>query len=61
MANTIKKLKGNVANGNLSNEAPNQQLVTLVGIVSQGAIAQQASRSSTDDNADTASKEGGNK
>ena len=61
MAESIKKLKEDIANGKLSNEALNQQLGTLVGIVSQGAIAQQASHPNTDDKADTASKEGGNK
>ena len=61
MAESIKKLKEDIANGKLSNEALNQQLGTLVGIVSQGAIAQQTSQPSTDDKADTASKEGGNK
>ena len=61
MADTLNKLKDDVANGKLSDKALNQQLGTLVGIVSQGAIAQQASQPSTDDKADAASKEGGNK
>lgn len=61
MADTLNKLKDDVANGKLSNEALNQQLGTLVGIVSEGAIEQQASQPSTDDKADAASKEGGNK
>ena len=61
MADTLNKLKDDIANGKVSDEALNQQLGTLVGIVSQGAIAQQASLPSTDDKADTASKEGGNK
>ena len=43
MADTLNKLKDDVANGKLSNKALNQQLGTLVGLVSQGAIAQQAS------------------
>ena len=59
MADTLNKLKNDVANGKLSNEALNQQLGTLVGIVSQGAIAQQASQPSTDDKADTATESDG--
>lgn len=61
MAESIKQLKEDIANGKLSNEALNQQLGTLVGIVSQGAIVQQAEQPNTNDKADTASKEGGNK
>ena len=62
MADTLNKLKDDVANGKLSNEALNQQLGTLVGLVSQGAIAQQASQPSTDDKADTVAKsDGGDK
>ena len=61
MAESIKQLQKEVASGKLSDEALNQQLGTLVAIVSQGAIAQQASQPSTDDKADTASKEGDNK
>lgn len=61
MAESIKQLQKEVASGKLSDEALNQQLGTLVGLVSQGAIAQQAEQPSTDDKADTASKEGGNK
>ena len=57
----VNQLSDDVANGKISNEALNQQLGTLVGIVSQDAIAQQASQPSTDDKADAASKEGGNK
>lgn len=56
---SIKQLKDDVANGKLSNEALNQQLGTLVGIVSQGAIAQQAEQPNTDDKADTAAKSNG--
>ena len=59
MAESIKKLKDDVANGKLSDEALNQQLGTLVGIVSQGAIAQQASQPSKDDKADTATESDG--
>ena len=59
MADTLNKLKNDVANGKLSNEALNQQLGTLVGIVSQGAIAQQAEQPNTDDKADTAAKSNG--
>lgn len=62
MADTLNKLKDDVANGKLSNEALNQQLGTLVGLVSQGAIAQQTSQPSTDDKADsTANSDGGDK
>ena len=61
IAKQVNQLKDDVASGKLSDEALNQQLGTLVGIVSQGAIAQQASQPSTDDKPETASKEGGNK
>ncbi|WP_278954749.1 hypothetical protein [Lactobacillus apis] len=53
MADTLNKLKDDIANGKVSDEALNQQLGTLVGIVSQGAIAQQASLPSTDNKADS--------
>ena len=59
MAESIKQLKDDVASGKLSNEALNQQLGTLVGIVSQGAIAQQAEQPNTDDEADAAAKSNG--
>ncbi len=59
MADTLNKLKDDVANGKLSNKALNQQLGTLVGIVSQGAIAQQAEQPNTDDKADTATESDG--
>lgn len=59
MAEGIKQLKDDVANGKLSNKALNQQLGTLVGIVSQGAIAQETSSPNTDDKADTAAKSNG--
>ncbi|KGG53984.1 hypothetical protein [Lactobacillus sp. wkB10] len=55
MADTLNKLKDDVANGKLSNEALNQQLGTLVGLVSQGAVAQQTSS----DKADSAAKSDG--
>ena len=58
MAESIKKLKEDIANGKLSDEALNQQLGTLVGIVSQGAIAQQTSSDKADS---TAKSNGGNK
>lgn len=62
MAESIKQLKDDIANGKLSNEALNQQLGTLVGLVSQGAIEQQASQPSKDDKADSAAKsDGGDK
>ena len=58
MADTLNKLKDDVANGKLSNEALNQQLGTLVGLVSQGAIAQQTSSDKADS---TANSDGGAK
>ena len=60
MAESIKQLKDDVANGKLSNEALNQQLGTLVGIVSQGAISQQAA-GQTADNKDDSATDGGAK
>ena len=59
IAKQVNQLSDDVANGKLSNEALNQQLGTLVGIVSQGAIAQQAEQPNTDDKADTATKSNG--
>ena len=53
IAKQVNQLKDDVASGKLSDEALNQQLGTLVGIVSQGAIAQQASLPSTDNKADS--------
>ena len=53
MADTLNKLKDDVANGKLSNEALNQQLGTLVGLVSQSAIAQQTASQTTDNKADS--------
>ena len=58
MAESIRQLKDDVANGKLSNEALNQQLGTLVGLVSQGAIAQQTSSDKADS---TAKSDGGAK
>ncbi|MBI0032720.1 hypothetical protein [Lactobacillus sp. M0396] len=51
MADTLNKLKDDVANGKLSDEAINQQLGTLVGLVSADAIAQQVEQPNTDDKA----------
>lgn len=59
MTESIRQLKEDVGNGKLSNEALNQQLGTLVGIVSQGAIAQKAAQPSTDDKADNTAKSDG--
>lgn len=58
MADTLNKLSDDVANGKLSNKALNQQLGTLVGLVSQGAIAQQTSSEKADS---TAKSDGGAK
>lgn len=49
----VQQLSKDVASGKLSNEAINEQLGTLVGLVSQSAIAQQAAQPSTDDKADS--------
>lgn len=65
MAENIKQLQKEVASGKLSDEAINKQIGTLVGLVSQSAIAQQAAGPSSDNNADsttdTTSKNGGAK
>ena len=65
MAQSLDKLKNDVASGKLSDEAINKQIGTLVGLVSQSAIAQQAGSPTTDNNADstkdTTSKDGGAK
>lgn len=58
MVDTLNKLSDDVANGKLSDEALNQQLGTLVGLVSQGAIAQHASSDKADS---TAKSDGGAK
>lgn len=60
MSQSLEKLKNDVASGKLSNEALNQQLGTLVGLVSQSAIAQQAV-GQTADNKDDNAKDGGAK
>lgn len=59
IAKQVNQLSDDVANGKLSNEALNQQLGTLVGLVSQGAIAQQAEQPNTDDKPDTVAKSDG--
>ena len=59
IAKQVNQLNDDVASGKLSNKAINQQIGTLVGLVSQGAIAQQASQPSTDDKADTATETDG--
>lgn len=65
MSQSLEKLKNDVASGKLSDEALNQQLGTLVAIVSQKTSAQQAASLSTDNKADsttdTTSKNGGAK
>lgn len=48
IAKQVNQLSDDVANGKLSDKALNQQLGTLVGIVSQGAIAQQTSSNKAD-------------
>lgn len=58
----VQQLSKDVNNGKISNEALNQQLGTLVGLVSQSAIAQQAASPSSDNKADsTATEDGGAK
>lgn len=59
MADTLNKLKDDVANDKLNNEAINEQLGTLVEIVSADAIAQQAEQPNTDDKADNKSTSNG--
>lgn len=65
MSQSLDKLKNDVASGKLSDEALNQQLGTLVAIVSQKTSVQQAASPSTDNKAnsttDTTSKDGGAK
>ena len=65
MSQSLEKLKNDVASGKLSDEALNQQLGTLVAIVSQKTSAQQAASPSTDNKADsttdTTTTDGGNK
>ena len=59
IAKQVSQLNDDVANDKLSNKAINQQLGTLVGLVSADAIAQQAEQPNTDDKADTAAKSNG--
>ena len=61
MADTLNKLKDDVASGKLSDEAINKQIGTLVGLVSANAISQQAASQTNDNKADSTTKEGGNK
>ena len=65
MAEIIKQLKEDVASGKVGYEALNQQLGTLVAIVSQKTSVQQATSPSTDNKTnsttDTTSKDGGAK
>ena len=58
IAKQVNQLSNEVANGKVSDEALNQQLGTLVGLVSQGAIAQQTSSDKADS---TANSDGGAK
>ena len=59
IAKQVSQLNDDVANDKLSNKAINQQIGTLVGLVSADAIAQQAEQPNTDDKADTAAKSNG--
>lgn len=54
----VQQLSKDVASGKLSNETINEQIGTLVGLVSANAIAQQAG-SQTADNKDDSAKNGG--
>lgn len=58
IAKQVNQLSNEVANGKVSDEGLNQQLGTLVGLVSQGAIAQQTSSDKADS---TANSDGGAK
>lgn len=49
----VQQLSKDVANGKISNESLNQQLGTLVGLVSASAIAQQAASPTNDNKADS--------
>lgn len=53
MADTLNKLKDDVASGKLSDEAINKQIGTLVGLVSANAISQQAASPTNDNKADS--------
>lgn len=59
IAKRVSQLNDDVVNDKLSNKAINQQLGTLVELVSADAIAQQAAQPSTDDKADTAAEYNG--
>ena len=59
IAKQVSQLNDDVANDKLSNKAINQQIGTLVGLVSADAIAQQAEQPNIDDKADTAAKSNG--
>ena len=65
MSQSLDKLKNDVASGKLSDKAINKQIGTLVGLVSQSAIAQQAASPTTDNKADNTTdnttKDGGAK
>ena len=58
MSQSLEKLKNDVASGKLSDEAINKQIGTLVGLVSQSAIAQQAAGPTNDNKADSATDGG---
>ena len=58
IAKQVNQLSDDIASGKLSNKAINQQIGTLVGLVSQGAIAQQTSSDKADS---TAKSDGGAK
>jgi len=60
IAKQVSQLNDDVANDKLSNKAINQQIGTLVGLVSADAIAQQAASPTTDNKADSTT-DGGNK
>ncbi|QHJ76504.1 MAG: hypothetical protein [Caudoviricetes sp.] len=59
IAKRVNQLNDDVANDKLSNKAINQQLGTLVELVSADAIAQQVTQPSTDGKADTATESDG--
>lgn len=53
MSQSLEKLKNDVETGKVSDEAINKQIGTLVGLVSQSAIAQQAGSPTNDNKAET--------
>ena len=59
IAKRVSQLNDDVVNDKLSNKAINQQLGTLVELVSADAIAQQAEQPNTDDKADNKSTSNG--